>query len=694
MTRVARQRPGDCSLAVVYEPSYEQRHAPGLRQLLKFHEQDGGFSSVTWLRFDDARGPIEPRRDVCTDYILLVEHVSSVSRVLFHNVLSNIVVVTADSPWEVKAFLRSQLARSYLHLLVVAHSTSQRTPNGTYVLYGHKLYADGSGSSEPLLLASWINDSPTVEGVEPFPDKLRDGFMGHRMLVSVVENPPFAIRRPSAQGVDDATWDGLEVRLLRLAAAQLNFTVEFAEPRSTATSPLESAKKDVLLGESSMCIGGVYMTLDLAGQFDATTAHTDDCAAFISLASTALPKYRAILGPFQPSVWLFICVSYFVLMVPLSFNSNYSLVSLVKHPKGLNHMFWFIFSTYTNSFVVKNPLLDHGLAKNSTSMLLGIYWVFTIIVTACYTGSIVSFITLPAYPSALESAKELQAYRYRIGTLDHGSWVSSFNVNATEDPFLKKLFRKIEYVPSVLEGIQNASRAYFWPYAFLASRTSLDYIVQTDFAPTWATKRTLMHISEECFVRYNVVQLYPNGSLYTRSMNDFVLRATETGLIGQMVTDIDWQLQRNTMLMNKQITKRMSQKIQVVERNLTVEDTQGMFMLLGIGFLLALAVLSVENFTGRLDKRRIARDNAIEHLTFDSMARSNVHFLQFQRAVSARRSLGLHACCLVRSILLTVTTNAPKIKVKLSNIFKGKINSLKGRPPFAYRDNNIYLLVI
>ena len=106
-------------------------------------------------------------------------------------------------------------------------------------------------------------------------------------------------------------------------------------------------------------------------------------------------------------------------------------------------MFWFVFSTYTNSFVVKSPLLDYGIAKNAITLLLGtlifmeyiiqvllrkenkfwivnvlgMYWVFTIIITSCYTGSIVAFITLPVFPSAIETAEELLAYRYRIGTL-------------------------------------------------------------------------------------------------------------------------------------------------------------------------------------------------------------------------------------------------------------------------------------
>lgn len=82
-------------------------------------------------------------------------------------------------------------------------------------------------------------------------------------------------------------------------------------------------------------------------------------------------RYRAILGPFQLSVWLLLCFAYVILIIPLSFNSHYTILSLIKHPSGMNNIFWFIFSTFTNSFVVKSPLLDYGMAKNSISMLIG-----------------------------------------------------------------------------------------------------------------------------------------------------------------------------------------------------------------------------------------------------------------------------------------------------------------------------------
>ena len=51
-----------------------------------------------------------------------------------------------------------------------------------------------------------------------------------------------------------------------------------------------------------------------------------------------------------------------------------------------------------------------------------------------------------------------------------------------DDPVAMKLFNKLEYVPSIGDGVRNASRAYFWPYAFLGSRTALEYAAQSDLS--------------------------------------------------------------------------------------------------------------------------------------------------------------------------------------------------------------------
>lgn len=164
-------------------------------------------------------------------------------------------------------------------------------------------------------------------------------------------------------------------------------------------SPLKAVEREISSGKSSMALGGLYRTVDLMTRFDTTFPHTYDCASFISLTSTALPRYvnwfdilrnritqskntlflslffsrryRAVLGPFRPSVWMTLVFAYLGAIIPITMSSKNSLLSLLTKPKQMNEMFWFVFSTFTNSFNIRSPLLYEGLGQNATGILIG-----------------------------------------------------------------------------------------------------------------------------------------------------------------------------------------------------------------------------------------------------------------------------------------------------------------------------------
>lgn len=48
-------------------------------------------------------------------------------------------------------------------------------------------------------------------------------------------------------------------------------------------------------------------------------------------------------------------------------------------------------------------------------------------------------------------------------------------------PQTKRLFKDLELVANVEEGLGNVTRSFFWQYAFLASRAQLEYIVQNNY---------------------------------------------------------------------------------------------------------------------------------------------------------------------------------------------------------------------
>lgn len=107
---------------------------------------------------------------------------------------------------------------------------------------------------------------------------------------------------------------------------------------------------------------------------------------------------------------------------------------------------------------------------------------FTIIISACYTGSIIAFVTLPVYPHTIDTIQQLLDGGYKILTLDKGGWESRFN--NLSDANAEKLMAKHELVPTIEMGLQNTTKSFFWNYAFLGSRAELDYIVRTNFTTT------------------------------------------------------------------------------------------------------------------------------------------------------------------------------------------------------------------
>lgn len=122
------------------------------------------------------------------------------------------------------------------------------------------------------------------------------------------------------------------------------------------------------------------------------------------------------------------------------------------------------------------------VSSTKTIKIVGFYWIFTTIITACYTGSIIAFIMLPMYPITVDTVKQLLSGRYQIGTLNKGGWEYWFNNSS--DILTQKLLKKIELLPNIESGLRNITKAFFWPYAFLGSKAQLDYIVQTNFTTT------------------------------------------------------------------------------------------------------------------------------------------------------------------------------------------------------------------
>ncbi|TMW53488.1 hypothetical protein DOY81_001424 [Sarcophaga bullata] len=544
----------------------------------------------------------------CKSYILFLSDPLMTRNIIGPQIDSKVVVISRSTQWKLKDFLASELSSNIVNLLIIGESlTSSFNNERPYVLYTHKLYTDGLGSNTPIVLTSWINGGLSRPHINLFPRKLINGFAGHRFRIMSGNQPPYMFRLKDVGfgGATEIKWEGIEYRLLNMLAKSLNFSIDMIDIPNILNSKSVSENLDHCIMQRLADVGvlGAYVTQKRLQDTDMSVGHSKDCAAFITLASKALPKYRAIMGPFQWPVWVALIFIYLGAIFPIVFTDRLTLSHLMGNWGEIENMFWYVFGMFTNALTFSGKYSWSNTKKVSTRILIGSYWLFTIIITACYTGSIIAFVTLPAFPETVDSVMDLLGLFFRVGTLDNGGWESWFQNSSHEATV--RLFNKMEYVSSLEEGIGNVTQSFFWNYAFLGSRAQLEYMVQANFTKENISRRSALHLSEECFALFHIGFLFPKNSVYKNKFNSLILLAHQAGLIEKIENEVKWAMQRSTTgkLLQASSSSPLRETIQE-ERQLTTADTEGMFLLMGIGYTIGAIALVSEIVGGITNKCR------------------------------------------------------------------------------------------
>ncbi|XP_068153950.1 ionotropic receptor 21a [Drosophila tropicalis] len=544
----------------------------------------------------------------CKSYILFLSDPLMTRQILGPQTESRVVLVSRSTQWKLRDFLISESSSNIVNLLVIGESLmTDSVTERPYVLYTHKLYADGLGSNVPVVLTSWMNGGLSRPHIDLFPPKFQSGFAGHRFQVSASNQPPFIFRIHSidSTGMSQLRWDGIEYRLLSMIAKSLNFSLDITETAKEMHTHgvINNMQRQIELKAVDIGMSGIFITEERLRDTEMSMGHSRDCAAFITLASKALPKYRAIMGPFQWTVWVALICVYLGGIFPIVFTDRLTLSHLMGNWGEMENMFWYVFGMFTNAFTFTGKYSWSNTKKVSTRLLIGAYWLFTIIITSCYTGSIIAFVTLPAFPDTVDSVLDLLGLFFRVGTLDNGGWETWFQ-NSTHGP-TSKLYKKMEFVSTIDEGIGNVTQSFFWNYAFLGSKAQLEYLVQSNFSDENISRRSALHLSEECFALFQIGFLYPRESVYKRKIDSMILLAQQSGLMAKIGNEVSWAMQRSASgrLLQASSSSSLREIIQE-ERQLTTADTEGMFLLMALGYFLGAVALVSEIVGGITNKCR------------------------------------------------------------------------------------------
>ncbi|XP_069678184.1 uncharacterized protein Ir21a [Periplaneta americana] len=587
-----------CITIIIYDDYYERQYHL-INRLMNTYPLTyihGKVLGNQTLQNPELLDPLDTR---CRDFLLLVKDINSAGAILGAHSISRVIILSQASNWRIQEFLSSPLSQNIIHILVIGNNQNsyfQKQEVKKFVMYTHNLFVDGLGSSSLQILTAWRCGALTRPTTNLFPEKLREGFRGHRFVVAAGHQPPFVVNRGRVfDGQRVSTiWDGLEIRLLWLMGEMLDFSFIVKEPPGASFLPEASnlVVKNVLEGLADIGVAGVYVTPSRINELTMSSPHTQDCVTFLTLTSTALPRYRAIMGPFHWTVWLTLTLTYLLAIFPIAFSDSHSLTHLLKNPWQMENMFWYVFGTFTNCFTFKGKHSWTHSEKAATRMLIGWYWVFSIIISACYTGCIIAFVTMPVYPAYVDNVKEVVQQGLHAGTLSDGGWRYWFNDSF--DSVTNKLFEKMEYLPDLESAVHNVTTAYYRDYAFLGSWSLLDYTIRMNYS-RYHGKRSYMHVGRSCFVPFSVAMIFPPRSPHSNVMSQMLLRIIQSGLIKKLKRDLEWDLRRSAT--GKLLAASGGPSLRAAraeERKLTLEDVTGMFLLLGAGFGIAALVWTIE----------------------------------------------------------------------------------------------------
>lgn len=199
------------------------------------------------------------------------------------------------------------------------------------------------------------------------------------------------------------------------------------------------------------------------------------------------------------------------------------------------------------------------------------------------------------------------------------------------------MLKNLEFVKDLEEGLSNVTKAYFlFPYAFVGSKSQLEYVIQTNYTDDKLGRRSALHISDECFALFGVSISFQQESVYRQKLNDGLLMLLQSGIVQKIKNDVRWDMVRSSAGGLLQISTGKTLKMtNQEERGLTLADTEGMFLLLGIGFLIAGGALISEWVGGCTNKcmqiMKIKKEQKQEEHRMEEEAREDARLEEVAR---------------------------------------------------------------
>ena len=163
---------------------------------------------------------------------------------------------------------------------------------------------------------------------------------------------------------------------------------------------------------------------------DASFPFYFDALGFVAPLPKELPKWQAVYRPFLGQVWVGV-----IALIIISGPTYWLLQTKSLKPTDQNLRIKLVStSMYFISLILRNSTKDKlEVPKQASSKILLVSWlIFSIVISAAYTGNLISFMTYPGIENPINTAEDILTSGYDIKIYNYGgSETAAFEATQT-----------------------------------------------------------------------------------------------------------------------------------------------------------------------------------------------------------------------------------------------------------------------
>ncbi|XP_076069236.1 glutamate receptor ionotropic, kainate 1-like [Oratosquilla oratoria] len=428
------------------------------------------------------------------------------------------------------------------------------------------------------------------ENVFPPLTELYGDFGGRELVGATMDNWPF-IKVGRADGGIFPT-GGIDINVLDTIAERLNFTYRLVEPPDGQWGyPSPDGTISGMIGmaarhEVHFALSEITITDGRETVVDFTMPYHFDAVTITSRAPKQRGKALAIFWPFSFEVWLLL-VAVVIAIGPVIFlfmECNRR-ANLSQETFRLQEV---VFSVFRAMMVQGNRL---ALKSFPIRLAFMCWYIFCILISALYGGTLTAFLIIPAYEKPINSLVDLVAEAKDSG------FILTIMKDTSQESILKEATAGIYKDVWDFAFDPNKSHVATQTDGFSRALTEKSGYITTKYISEIRTMRRgkhLYYIGRETFYPQGFGIACPSGSPYRKVFETIIGSASpystdrlfEGGLVAKWCQD--------ELVGTRSSTSDSDEGEQDVVQAIALDHLQAAFFLLALGYALALAILFLE----------------------------------------------------------------------------------------------------